>query len=231
MKKLSFETAGKRQWDSFNAFHTRIGPFVLFETGELILDTRPHSGIRRYYSDLGLELVSSTERKLPSMFFDAEHTDPIPQAWLTQHGLQELILDYERGKVLAPKTYYNQNREVSGALPRHLSGAYAVWLGPERDPVTVNTIRVNRPDKEFKSLVSGKLRDVMSAVRAVARLRGIEPYEMSDPLTVHRSWSVDTVEEIVDYICSQDAFISLVTGAGFTYPRADSTHNFLYFKH
>ena len=103
----------QRQWDAWRAFHwvynpggvTTTGhygnpPFIIFETGEVVATTNTSGiNVRASYSGLNLRLVGTNDAECPTLQTpDGRH---VPNAWLTQAGMQNLLVDYCTKRVVA----------------------------------------------------------------------------------------------------------------------------------
>lgn len=102
-----------RQWDAYRAFHwgyspagviatTQYGnaPFIIFETGEVVA-TGNCVGVevRSSYAGLNLSLVGTNDTGCPAMLTPDGRA--VPNAWLTQRGMQNLLIDYCTKRVVA----------------------------------------------------------------------------------------------------------------------------------
>jgi hypothetical protein len=241
MKHFNFEdlTRAKR-WDRYKTFHKIVGPLVAFETGELMLPSQPNINQRRYYGQFDIELATTSDGGF-QFYADKECTEAIPQAWLTQGGQQHIAIDYEQKLAIPVKHIFKQKTKDMRYRPKHLDEACALWTGPERMPVALNQLTVSRPDTDIRKSVNKKtLDEVVTAVTAAHRIlsdgaRASHP--RNGPVTVDPQWAGMTVSEIVAQISAEsptaaphNSLMARVSYYGFTYPRAESTHDFIYIK-
>ena len=77
MRNFEFNHTYKR-WDEYRCFHAGQGPFVEFETGEVILTRVPYPDQRKHYDKYGLQLVSTSDtRWCPQLYLDKACTEEI----------------------------------------------------------------------------------------------------------------------------------------------------------
>ena len=70
MKQFEFNHTRKR-WDHYQCFHNSHGPFVEFETGEVILTRFPELDQRQRYDRYGIQLVSTADTHwCPRLYLD-----------------------------------------------------------------------------------------------------------------------------------------------------------------
>jgi hypothetical protein len=231
MKKFEFKHQQKR-WDYYNCFHASEGPFVEFETGEVILTRKPEPDQRKHYDRYGLQLVSTSDtRWCPQLYLDTKCTEEVKTAWITQGGQQVLAVDHEQRVAIKVNGRWGIKTDKLQYLGKHLQNAAAVWMGPERLPIPMAKITVSRPDRNMVKELTPKLEQVRTAVRAAARIQGIErPYWDDGRLGIKREWMGMTVEDICAYVCADKIWMRIVAFNGFTHPRAETQHDFLYIK-
>jgi len=229
MNKFEFNHKA-RNWDTYRAFHWHNGPFVEFETGEVGVNFIPRSPSNRTTSSkYGIQLTATRDYHCPTMYFDKDRTEKVPQAWFNQDGQQYLAVDLEQGVAIALTNYrYGRNKDTLQFLPSHLRSMHAVWMGPERMPLPLAQITVSRPDKSIKADLREKLSEVRAAVSAAARIRNLPTMWTDDKWTADPAWVDWTVEDICAYVCTSENVMQYVATNGFSYPRAESKHDFLY---
>lgn len=224
MKKFEFNTKDRR-WDSYKTFYYNDRAFTEFETGELIVNCIPNLDRREHNDRYGIQLTTTAAHDCPKMYLDKDYTTAVPVAWLTQHGQQHVAVDWERKVVVG----LCQRHEITD-LPRHLRFAKALWYGPERLPVPLGKITVSQPDKAIKADIREKLSEVRAVVTAAVRVRALrEPYS-NDKLAASPRWVEQDVSEIVENLCHNDLWLQLAAFNGFSYPRANTTYDYLYIK-
>lgn len=77
MKQFEFNHSKKR-WDHYQCFHNDHGPFVEFETGEVILTRSPAPDQRKHYDRYGIQLVSTADtRSCPQLYLDKACTQAV----------------------------------------------------------------------------------------------------------------------------------------------------------
>lgn len=238
MKKFEFKQNSK-MWDRYTAFHANEGPFVEFETGEVMVNYHPSPAGRRHYGRYDIELVTTSDDQCPELFFDKECTEPVKRAWLTQNGQQHLAVDHEQKVAvkLSGSRYISPHATEQSLkrspelqyLPSHLGGARAVWMGYGRPPVPLAKIVVSQPDRSIKKELGQKLQQVRDAVRAAARIQNISDWG-EQKMVVSPQWQDWTVEDICAYVCSDTTYMQWVAYGGFMFPRTEARYDFLYVK-
>jgi len=239
MKKFEFDQNHK-MWDRYRAFHATHGPFVEFETGEVMVNYFPRPDGRRYYGRYDIQLVTTSDSDCPQLYFDRKCEQPVTPAWLKQDGQQNLAIDHDQKvavKLSGWRAMLSTHPEDSlkrfpelQYLPSHLQGAHAVWMGYGRPPVPLTKIAVSAPDKTMKEDMRAKLRDVRDSVRAAARITGVEarPYGPEDKMPVRAEWQDWTVEDICAYVCADTTSMRWAAYGGFEYPRAVTKYDYLH---
>ena len=224
MKNFEFNTKD-RHWDTYRTFYYTKGAFTEFETGELIVNCIPNLDRREHNDRYGIQLTTTAAHDCPKMYLDKDCTTAVPVAWLTQNGQQHVAVDWERKVVVGLG-----HKHVTPDLPRHLRFAKALWCGPERLPIPLSKITVSQPDKAIKADIREKLAEVRAVVTAAVRVRDLrEPYH-SDKFTADPRWVDKDTLEIVENLCSNDHWLQMAAFNGFSYPRANTPHDYLYIK-
>jgi hypothetical protein len=230
MKKFEFNHTNKH-WDSYRCFYSNHGPFVEFETGEVILTRSPEPDQRKHYDRYGLQLVSTSDtRWCPQLYLDKECTEEVKTAWVTQGGQQILAVDHEQRVAIKVNGRWGIKTDKLQYLGKHLQYAAAVWTGHSRLPIALAEITVSMPDRSVKKDLAAKLDEVRTAVTAAARIQGLHPAWHSDKLTAQPDWIEKTVEELCAYVCADEASMRTVATNGFAFPRAETKHEYLYIK-
>jgi len=239
MKQFEFDHKHRR-WDCYRAFYVDRGPFTEFETGEVMVRYRPRPDGRRVYSRYGVQLVTSSDRDCPELFFDKELTQPVRTAWLAHKGQQHLAVDLEQGVAVALgnfgwRRYQHISRTVVERhpelrfLPSHVQSAAVVWAGPHRLPIPLASIVVRRPDTELKARLRPKLADVRAALCASARIQNLSAPDWNyAALPVDPKWVDWTTDEICAAVCTCKYDHALAAHNGFEYPRTTEKFDMLY---
>jgi len=240
MKKLKFDYGNKR-WDRYGAFHHINGGLVHFDTGEVMVRANMESYYRTVYSDFGIQLVSTTEKECPNLYFDRECTDLVTKAWLTQDGQQELAIDLEQNCAVAFRyhNWYRGKREHNSSLGSHVEQASAYWSGANRMPVPLAKIQVQAPNPEYRKVLSPiLLNEVQPAITAMWRLSDASKgYKYNThKYKAKESWLESSAQEIINDILSEDKdyykteAMRSIAQHGFRLPRATTEVDFLYIK-
>jgi hypothetical protein len=230
MIKFEFKHQNK-QWDGYRCFHANEGPFVEFETGEVILTRSPEPDQRRHYDRYGVQLVSTADtRWCPQLYLDKECTQEVKTAWLTQGGQQIIAVDREQRVATKVNERWGVKTEKLQYLGSHLRSAAAVWTGPNRLPIAMEQITVSRPDRTVAKELSAKLDELRTVVTAAARIQNLHLAWHTDKVTADTSWADKTVEDICAYVFADTNLMRAIVTNGFAYPRAETRHDFLYVK-
>jgi hypothetical protein len=229
MKKFEFNHTHK-SWDRYKAFYYSQGPLTEFETGEVMVTYHPRPDQRRTYEKYGIQLVTTTDRDCPTLYFDEKLQKPVPMAWFNQSGMQQLAVDLERGIAvkLSSRRYRSTKDPSLQFLGDHTRGAVALWTGPERMPVPLSTISVSEPDKDVRKELRTLLADTRKAVVAAARMRDLPKIWGEDKWPANPDWVDWTVEQLCAYVCADEYRMRTVYTNGFSYPRKQTQHDFLY---
>lgn len=230
MKAFEFKHQNKR-WDGYRCFHANEGPFVEFETGEVILTRSPEPNQRRHYDRYGVQLVSTSDtRWCPQLYLDKECTEEVKTAWVTHGGQQILAVDCEQRVAIKVSGRWGVKHDKIQFLASHLRSAAAVWTGPARLPIPVDQITVSQPARTVAKELSAKLDQVRAAVTAAARIQNLAPCWADTKVTARSEWVGMSVEELYAYVCANNSLMRTVATNGFAYPRAETQHDFLYVK-
>ena len=227
MKPFEFNHRYKK-WDEFKAFHNTDGPFVEFETGELMLPSHGHKPDDRHmYERFGLRLTTTTEPDCPDLYFDRECYHPVKKAWLTQQGQQILVIDYQQG--VAVKNCYgwrNKNKNAK-CFANHVKHAGILWTGPDVLPIPRGPIQISRPDQYLRHDIGSKLKEVATIVTAAARVRGLTTYWDSG-LDAKKEWVDMSADDICANVLSSDKDAARVAKNGFSFPRTNDAREYLF---
>ena len=240
MKELKFDNDNKR-WDRYGAFHHIDGGLVHFDTGEVMVRANMESYYRTVYSEFGIQLVSTTEKECPKLYFDRECTELVTKAWLTQDGQQELAIDLEQNCAVAFRyhNWYRGKREALPALGSHVEQASAYWSGANRMPVPLAKIQVQAPNPDYRKKVQPVLNDeVQPVVTAMWRLSDASKgYQYStSKFRAKETWLDSSGQEIIDDIMTglsdynKTEAMRSIAQHGFRLPRATTEVDFLYIK-
>jgi len=223
----------RRAWDRYNAFHIVNGVFVEFESGELMVTTPPNPDHRKFYPEYNVQLVTTTDKDCPKLYFDKECTQPVKKAWVTQHGHQHLAIDYERKVAVAMFDGWSTRiTPTSNVLGDHVSSARAYWSGQERLPIPLGDLKVQTPDPEYKKKMSRVLSEVRAAVTAIHRMDDSASARWwgGEVHTAGTSWYDSSASDIIAELSQDKRVMYNVATKGFEYPRKTQTVEFLYVK-
>ena len=154
-----------KRWDAWRAFHWNFpessyrsyghDPIVLFDTGELVV-TSSYAALRREYRELDIELAATSAPGFPAL------TTPdgreIKNAWLTQNGMQEVLIDYATGRVvsLAKRFRTEDNPQIPARFVSDYGQALAYFPGPGQAPVSPSRLIVRPPVQCGQSAVRAR---------------------------------------------------------------------------
>jgi hypothetical protein len=145
-----------RHWDKYHTFHSSIGGFRFFETGEIAFDAYAHDiDIRRVYKDIGVEIISTNYTN--HTFLHPKTGAKIPKAQLSHHGQQILMIDLESKRVVSMDGRINDDAQKG--LPTHLRNAEAYALSENAPLMSFKSIKINAPSpitdeaREWKNVV------------------------------------------------------------------------------
>ena len=237
MNEFKFDHAHK-SWDRYKAFHNQDWGLVEFDTGEVMVKNYVNADDRMMYKKYGIQLVATTDSNCPDLYLDKECTEPCKKAWVTQHGMQELAIDWEQKVAVAlGRRHYE---EVSSHLGTHVDSATAYWAGAERMPIPLGKIKVQTPNPEYKKVLSAIIvGEVLPAITAI--------YKMNDKprwgagggkYLAKEEWLANdsSTQEIVADICGEkdewqlNRDLTQIATSGFEYPRSTQLVDFLYIK-
>ena len=230
MKKFKFAHEDK-QWDRFSSFHAFNRNFVEFETGELMVIGAPDPHNRRFYDKYNVQLVTTTDKDCPQLYFDKECTDKVKRAWVSHKGQQHLAIDYEQCVATTYDIGYTNIR--SKVLGEHVRQASVYWAGADRQPYVLCPIKVQTPNPTFKKKVHGVLKEVQIAVSALWRMKtkdGRKDWWYDNKHMANEKWYDSSVEDIVGEIIADDDAFRSVANNGFEYPRVTQEVDLLYVK-
>ena len=234
MNEFKFDHAYK-SWDRYKAFYNSDWGLVEFDTGEVMVKNYVDANDRMMYDKYGIQLVATTDTNCPDLYLDKECTEPCKKAWVTQHGMQELAVDWEQKVVIALQG--RQHGAKNTKLGTHVHSALAYWAGAERRPVPMGLIKVQTPNPEFKKKVQGVLlSEVIPAITALDKMQDKRHHWVErGKYQAKEEWLDSSAQEIVADICSVDEWqkgrdIKHIAEKGFEYPRATQLVDFLYIK-
>lgn len=241
----------KKQYDQLGCFHTHSGAFTEFETGEVIC-SNPIPDYRGRVTGYGLE-VSATDSysQTPDFYLDKDCTELVKPAWLNSNGMQHMVIDHERKVAVSVygshsgfgNSYCPQVPKAKD-LPQQFRFAQAFWPRAGVMPQPLTQFRVSKPDKTTRKSLGGLLKEVRAIVAAAVRVNQQE-YEAygygTHGYLADIKWVGMTSQEVVQKLSDivspaynpnryrNEAFQKIANN-GFTFPRAVSKHDFLYFK-
>jgi len=220
----------RRAWDEYKAFHIKVGMFVEFESGEMTVTTTPNPDNRKFYPEYNVQLVTTTDKDCPKLYFDKECTQLVKKAWVTQHGHQHLAIDYERKVAIALFEGWRHHKPT--ILGDHVNTASAYWAGQERLPVPLTKIKVQTPDPEYKKKMSRVLSEVRAAVTAIHRMDDSASASWWGGVvhTAGTSWYDSSASDIIAELSQDKRVMYNVATKGFEYPRVTQEVDFLYVK-
>ena len=235
MKEFKFDHASK-SWDRYQAFHATNGGMVEFDTGEVMVKGYIQQYDRRMYNDYDIQLVATTDKECPQLYFDKECTEPVKKAWITHHGMQELAIDHEQNVAVVLKGRQYLAKPVY--LGKHVHHASAYWSGAGRLPVPLGMIKVQTPNPEYKKKVSPILiNEVVPAIVAIYKMQDNKPSYSSTTgqYLAKDTWLDSLSQDIVADICTADDWqlrcdLHQIVTRGFEYPRTTTKVDFLYIK-
>ena len=233
MKKFEFNQA-RKQWDRRKVFHYSESGFTEFENGELIIhDT--NTRYRGYKNKYDVRMTTTRNCGM-QLYLDEECTQPVKKAWLLQGGQQNMALDYEQGMAVHLSGGYRGSTK-SCELPQQYHGAHAFWPRAKQLPIPLTQFTVSKPDRSIKKELIDKLDDIRAAITAAIR---INPAKHIYARTDHKylatpRWLEMSVTGIVTSLTagtgySDDRDRYAIAHNGFSYPRADTYHDYLYFN-
>ena len=224
-----FEFAHKyKKWDEYGAFHNTQGPFVEFETGELMLPSHGHKPYdRKMYERFGLRLTTTTEPDCPDLYFDRECYHPVKKAWLTQKGQQILVIDYQQGVAVKSDYGWRNKNENAKCFASHVQHAGILWTGSDVLPIPRAPIHISRPDQYLRHDIGSKLKEVATIVTAAARVRGLTTYWDSG-LDAKKEWVDMSADDICANVLSSDNDMARVAKNGFSFPRTNDAAEYLF---
>ena len=233
MKKFEFNQA-RKQWDSRKVFHYEYSGFTEFENGELIIN---HTNIhcRGYQNKYDVRMTTTRDCGM-QLYLDEKCTQPVKKAWLLQGGQQDMALDYEQGMAVHLSGGWG-GAFKSRELPEQYHGAHAFWPRAKQPPIPLSQFTVSKPDRSIKKALVDKLDDIRAAITAMVRINpstrrwvGTDRKHLADP-----QWLDMPVNDIITSLASgtsygDDTRRYAITHNGFSYPRADTYHDYLYFN-
>ena len=234
MKEFKFDHAYK-SWDRYRAFHNVDWGLVEFDTGEVMVKNYTDVNDRRMYDKYGIQLVATTDKDCPQLYLDKECTEPCKKAWVTQHGMQELAIDWEQKVVIALQG--RQHGAKNTKLGSHTHSATAYWAGAERRPIPLGLIKIQTPNPDYKRKVQSILvGEVLPAITAMDKMQD-KRHHWSErgKYLAKEEWYDSSAQEIVADICNVDDWqkgrdLKHISEKGFEYPRSTQLVDFLYVK-
>jgi hypothetical protein len=232
MEKFEFNQVHK-QWDRRKVFHCEDRGFTEFENGELIIHNTYH-GFRGYRGKYNVALTTTRECAT-QLYLDEKCTQPVKKAWLLHEGQQAMALDYEQGMAVHLSGSYSGSVK-SRELPEQYQGAHAFWPRAKQPPIPLSRFTVSKPDRSIKKGLVDKLDDIRAAITAITRITP-PTWGMYTPdkLRADPKWLDMPVNDIVSSLASGTSYNDdwlryAIVHNGFSYPRADTHHDYLYFN-
>ena len=233
MKDFKFDHTNK-SWDRYRAFYNQDWGLVEFETGEVIVQNYVNVNDRRMYDKYGIQLVATTDSDCPQLYLDKECTEPVKKAWITQHGMQELAIDWEQKVALG--FGYRGRHERNSHLGSHVHEALAYWSGAKRRPIALGNIKIQTPNPEYRKVLSPILvGKVIPAITAMHKMDKNKRWYGRGKYKAKSEWLNSSAEDIVADICatpewSLSSDLKQIATNGFEYPRSTQLIDFLYVK-
>lgn len=186
-------------WDEYRAFHIKDGPFVQFDTGEVIC-TRGNFDrddyARRLYSDLNVEIRYTADDKMPTLYLPTG--EKVARAWLDDKGSQTILIDWNfnmairLGVSTGSSPQYTHKDHWQAAIPQRFRGkCVAYWAGELCKPQGSIGIKVTRPRK-LTEAERGHLQSLRNFARAkwamehdgqdLPRGTGLIPFDVDEAL-------------------------------------------------
>lgn len=231
MKEIEFNSAA-RKWDHYRTFYVVDGPFIHFETGEVMLWREPSVDQRGYAGKFGVELLSTREHNLPKLFLDKDREHEVKPTWLNVNGQQSIAVDREQGVAVSCDGYgaHDNSDGTAHTQGRNFKSAPVVWAAPHALPTSKRAIRVSRPAPLPKE-TRRKLADVRAVITAQLRMENTSQsqYYTSDA-RVEPPANVETrtVESMVQEINERGIWRQGIADYGFATPRTDERFKYLY---
>lgn len=177
MKSVVYEKQTTQiYWDKYNAFHRNISGmphgFIVFQTGEIILDAWGISNDwRNYYSSGNIKMLFASE--LNTGKIELEDGTPVPKAWLQDGGQTTLLIDLDHNVIVNA----DRNTRIDGAKisnlthPSHLACASVLWNNSDVPPVAKHDIEISRP-REFTRDQKEWQKELLTLCAVSAKLSG-----------------------------------------------------------
>lgn len=160
-------------WDEYRAFHIKDGPFVQFDTGEVIC-TRANFDrdefVRKLYSDLNVEIRYTADDKMPTLYLPTG--EKIAKSWLDDKGSQTILIDWNHGIAIrlggtGNTPQYTPEDHWQANIPERFRGkCNAYWPGERSKPLGSIGVKVTRPRK-----LSQAERDHLQSLRNFAQAK------------------------------------------------------------
>ena len=181
--KLEPFNLSQAKWDEYRAFHYRPAwNIVQFDTNELIVTTAGFDPAqRRLYENLNVGIYATTDEKCPSLYESPDAAKPVPKAWLTCEGGQQILVDYCTGR--AVRLRWIEDR-IPVRLRRHLASCY--FAGPGEPPIGGKITL--RPPATWTEQDEQHFTDVIAACQMWAGL-----HEYPKPPSMYQAPKVGTV--------------------------------------
>lgn len=234
MKDFKFDHYSKA-WDRYKMFHNVDWGLVEFETGEVMVMNYVRADDRMMYDKYGIQLVSTTDMDCPQLYFDKECTEVVKKAWLTHHGMQELAIDHEQK--VAVGFGHRTVGERNSHLGKHVHSALVYWAGAKRLPVALGKIKVQKPDPEYRKVLSPIiLNEVLPAITAMHKMSTSKNSGYGHgKYKAKVEWLDSSAEKIIANICdtpewSLPSDLKQIATNGFEYPRTTQVVDYLYTK-
>ena len=222
MKKWEFNS-NRKQFDQYKHGWYSHGPWVKFETGDMMLHhyAMKDKDNRKHYQDLNLGIYDMSTGERPDLI-DPKSGDPLKASEIDRDGLQTFVVDHETGFAYGAQLGTIKN------VPAHASRACLYWANPSADPITRGGIKVSTAFKgaEKKALLAKQkaVRAVVSAQVKMGAVGGTEPPHTPFPQLWSPMWMKWEVQDILDVL--PDHRLNHIAVAGFlpvwderTYPR------------
>lgn len=165
------------RWDRFEHFHHNGGPFVRFETGELIfVPNRPSPHDRGMKQKYNLQIT--TTREFDHRLVNPETDEDVPQAWLNRREQQHLIVDWDLKRAY-PIMSYPQAKKALADAPKYVRQIEPgmVWMAEGEEPITGSATILVQPIHKLTKDEKKHMDTLEKACKAWAGLREHESNE------------------------------------------------------
>lgn len=154
MRNMLFRE-NRPRWDEYDAFHIKDGPFVQFDTGEVICTRGSYDRdeyARKLYKDLNVEIRYTSDERMPNLYLP--DGTRCARSWLDDRGSQTILIDWNFNMAIRLGTstgsfpQYTDAKHWQASIPQRFRGkCVAYWAGELSKPQGSIGIKVTRPRK------------------------------------------------------------------------------------